>query len=364
MKVAIIHDWLNEKVGGAENVLFELARMYPQADIYTLVYNPKKFAPYLGGRNIRTSRLQKFPWFIRSRPKLLLPFIKGAVEALDLGGYDLVISSSSAWVKNVNVGKGTKHICYCYSPARMMWDSWPGYIKHMKTGPVVRFYIIRLVSKLRLWDFNMSQLNTKFIAISQHVQKRIEKFYAKPSKVIYPPVHTDRFKGKAKKSDYFLIVSVLSEYKQIDLAIKAFIKNRATLKIAGDGPDMGRLRKIAEGQDNIEFVGRVDEATKTDLLKRARGFVFCSVEDFGITMVESIAAGTAVLALRGGGAEEIVHEGSTGFFFNQATPDSLNEALHSFNRKFKGDYVINNDYVFDKFSVKTFERKFREAVNG
>ena len=364
MKVAIVHDWLNQKVGGAENVVIKLAQMHPDADIFTLVYNRKKFGSYFTGRTVHTSRLQRFPGFIKSRPKLLLPFIKKSVEKMNFDGYDLVITSSSAWVKNINVPKSAKHICYCYSPARMLWDSWPGYIHDMKLGPIGRFYVTKLVSKLRLWDYYKSRDGIKFIAISRYVQSRITKYYHQPSTLIYPPVNFSNMlnpEPSVEKQNYYLVVSVLSKYKNIDLAIRAFKKSGKKLKIVGDGPDLARLQKIAAGAGNIEFLGRVSDHDKTELLQRAKGFVFCSVEDFGITMVESIAAGTAVIALKGGGAEEIIDQ-STGVFFDESSPEALDKAISILESKFKGNYRLKNSYVFDKFSEANFEKKFREAV--
>jgi glycosyltransferase involved in cell wall biosynthesis len=362
MKIAIVHDWLNQKVGGAESVLFELAKMYPKADIYTLVYN-KKFDKYLRERVVYKSKLQKFPGFIKKRPKLLLPFIKSAVQKWDFSKYDLVITSSSAWVKNISVPKGTKHICYCHTPARMLWDSWPGYIKDMRLGPVLRFYLVKLASKLRLWDFYQAQGNIEMIANSQYIANRIKKFYHKPAKIIYPPVETEFLANNQQaKQDFYLIISILSKYKNIELAINAFKANGKKLVIAGDGPELNNLRNIAKGHKNIEFKGRVDDRMKKDLLSIAKGFVFCSIEDFGISMVESIAAGTSVIALRGGGASEIIVEGETGLFFDEPSIESLNAAINKFEKGYKNTKKIDNKYVFSKFDKKVFIKKIREVV--
>ncbi len=365
MKVAIAHDWLNQKVGGGENVLFELAKLYPQADIYTLIYNPNKFDKFLKGRSIYTSRLQKFPEFIKARPSLLLPFIKRSIQKWNFDSYDLVISNSSAWVTNITPPANGKHCCYCFSPARMLWDSWPKYLDNYKLGPVRRFFITKLVSNLRLWDYYQAQNGTNFIAISNYVADRITKFYRQPSKVIYPPVDTSMFKTQAvSKKGYYLIVSVLAKYKNIELAIKAFGQNGQNLIIAGDGPDSHRLKALATGFDNIEFLGRVDDARRQKLLQHAKGFVFCSKEDFGITMVEAIAAGTAVIALRGGGAKEIIKEAATGVFFDKPTPASMNRAIVEFESKFKGNYKLKNDYIFTTFDASIFAKKLREVVDA
>ena len=364
MKIAIVHDWLNQKVGGAENVLIELTKMYPTANVYTLVYNPHNFDKYLNKKRIITSRLQAYPAFMRNRPFLLLPFIQKAVRSWDFGEYDIIISSSTAWVKNINNPGGVRHICYCHSPARMLWDSWPKYLRGFKLGPVRKYYINRLASKLRLWDYYQSQQNIEFIANSKFVEKRIDKFYHQPSKVIYPPVGINSATSKHthKKEDYYLVLSVVAPYKNIELAVRAFMDSGKRLIVAGEGEDLNRLRTIASGADNIEFRGRVNEDQKQHLLDHARGFVFCSIEDFGITMVEAIAANTPVIALKGGGASEIVRPGVTGVFYNEPTETALNKAITLFEKEFSGDKKLQNAYIFEKYSKSVFGEKIKREV--
>ena len=367
MKVAILHDWLNQKVGGAESVLFKLAEMYPSADIYTILYNPKKFDRYLSDRNIKTSKLQKIPNALKKRPKLLLPFVKKAVQGWDLSGYDLIISSSSAWVKNANTPSGARHVCYCYSPARMLWDSWPKYVDELKLGPLLRFYITKLASSLRLWDYYKSQDDIEFIAISNYVAERINKFYRKDSLVIYPPVDLGPFIGydsETIKRDYYLIVSILSKYKNIELAIRAFMDSGKNLVVAGDGPDLKRLKTIAAGHENIVFMGRVSDKHKIRLMHEAKGFIFTNVEDFGITMVESIASGTGVIALAGGGAKEIIKEGETGVFYKEPNEENLNRAIVKYEKTVLENRKFNNDYISKKFSEKVFQDNFQEAIDA
>lgn len=361
MKIAIVHDWLNQKIGGAENVLFELTKMYPKADIYTLIYNPDLFNKQLANRKVFTSVLNAFPGYLKRRPQLLLPFIMHAVKKWDFSDYDLVISSSTAWVKNINITGQAKHICYCHSPARMIWDSWPSYLDKFKLGPLRRFYIIRLASKLRLWDYYQAQNGTIFIANSKYVATRIKKFYHQQAKVIYPPVKLAAPKTVVKKDDYYLIVSVLAKYKNIDLAVKAFMASGKKLVIAGNGPDAERLQAIASGSDNIEFVGRVNEQTKQRLYTNAKAFVFCSVEDFGITMVEAISAGTPVIALRGGGANEIIHEGKTGVFYNEANEQSLNKSIMAYEKSPISKGSLQNDYI-KMFDTNEFIQEINKVV--
>lgn len=365
MKTAIVYDWLNVKIGGGEQTVFEIAKLYPEADIYCLVYNPKKFDEFLGKRNIITSRLNKFPKFMRTRPNLLLPFIKKSVDKFDFSGYDLIISVSSAWVKNITTPKDACHISYCYSPARMIWDSWPAYLDAQKigpfrVGPVSKFFITRTVSKLRLWDYYHSRGVYEFVAISKYILKRINKYYHRTSKLVYPPVPQFDLAVNTKDSDYYLCVSSLSRYKNIDIVIESFKKTNKALTIAGDGPDRERLERIAGSSGNIKFVGRVSEEEKLNLLAQARAFVFPSLEDFGIAPVEALSAGTPVIALKGGGLLETVSAGKTGVFFNEPTSDSLNQAIEKFEKLSFNPKLIHSSA--QKYSQANFDKNFRTTI--
>lgn len=363
MRIAIVHDWLNQKVGGAENVFFELADMYQNADLYTLVYDKSKFKPYLKDRKIITSRLQKFPKYMKKRPYLLLPFIKKSVNSLNFDNYDIVISSSTAWVKNIKINQPTMHICYCHSPARMLWDSWPNYLQKFKLGGIGKFIVLHITSKLRLWDYYQSQKPIKLIANSEYISRRIKKYYSKSSLVVYPPVRLPEITKATKKSDYYVVLSVLAKYKNIDLAIKAFANSKRRLVIIGDGAEYSKLKEMARPYKNIEFLGRVDDNTKYNVLKKAKGFVFCNIEDFGITLAESIACGTAVIAPRGGGAEEIIRENDTGIFYEEISADSLRNAVEHFEEIFKDNYVLENNYISKKFANIIFRDKIKSIVN-
>ncbi len=371
MKVALVHDWLNQKVGGAENVLFELADLYPDADIYTLIYNKALFGPHLAGRNIITSKLQNRPSSIKKRPALLLGGIRKAIENWDFNGYDVVISSSTAWVKNISIPKGTKHICYCHSPARMMWDSWPGYLNTVrlgghKLGLSSRLKIARQISALRLWDYYSSSNVDVFIANSHYVSGRIQKYYHRKSRVVYPPVETGilRPKGRVVKQDFYLILSVLAQYKQIEVAIASFKRSGKRLIIAGDGPDKERLQKLSQGNANITFLGRVNDEHKRELLQTARGFVFCGIEDFGITIAESVAAQTAVIAAKGGGAEEILVPQKTGWFYDVSQPKSIDVAVDEYEKDLKNQKPVDFEYVYKKFSTSQFDKDIKNVVNN
>lgn len=367
MKIAIIHDWLNSKIGGAESVFFELSRLYPEADLFALVCDYHKFGKYLSGRPVRTSKLQNYPSFLKRHPEFLLPFIKGAVTKLDLSDYDLIISSSTAWVKNIKVKKTARHLCYCHSPARMLWDSWPAYLDNKKVGPIKlggisKYLIGQLVGSLRIWDYYASAGVSQFVANSQFVSNRIKKFYGRDSQVIYPPVQTELFDTQYKtiKQDYYLVLSVLSVYKNIDLAIEAFKSNGKRLLIAGDGPDSTRLRGLAQGHDNIAFLGRISDSKKVKLLLAAKGFIFPGVEDFGITPVEAMAAGTPVIALARGGVCETVLNGKTGILFNSPTAKSLNQAI----QKAEGISFDKSKLIAQakKFDRQIFAREIKNQV--
>jgi len=366
-KIALIHDWLNVKVGGAEYVFFELAKLYPEADLFALVCNKKLFRPHLAGRKVHTSFLQILPGFVKRRPFLMLPLVKLAVGSFKLRGYDLVVTNSTAWVKNVTVAKGTKHICYCHSPARMIWDSWPVYLdsQHMgpfRLGPVSRFVITAIVSRLRLWDYYAAKNIDVFLANSRYIASRIQKTYGRSAEVLYPPVQLlQKPEQEDKRGDYYLILSVLSRYKNIELAIEACKTSGRELIIAGEGPDKERLEILARGNKSISFVGYVSPERRTQLMSQAKGFLFPSIEDFGMTPVEAMSVGTPVIALRGGGLAETVIEGKTGLFFETASVDNLNEALTRFESIAWQPTVIIHQA--EQFGPRIFEEHLSQIIH-
>lgn len=326
-KVLIVHDWLNVKDGGAERVLYRLLEQYPLADVAVLIYNQEKFASKLEGRKVQSTFLQRFPARLKARPELLLPFVRRATESISTRGYDLVIASSSAWVKNIPLHGKTKMLVYCHSPARMLWDYWPRAMTTRTKNRFVQFYVTRLASKLRLWDYESSQDSRRtFIANSKTVAKRIKKFYHRSASVIYPPVTVPPI-AATDKDDTYLVVSVLAAYKNIDTIMRAFFDTKRTLIIAGDGPEREKLHELAKGRTNIRFLGRISEADKQRLMRQARGFVFANIEDFGITPVEAIACGAPVIALRGGGVSETMIEHVTAEFFDELTPAAIRKAI-------------------------------------
>lgn len=359
-KVLIIHDWLHTKDGGAEKVLYEVLQLYPNADVATLLFDRDRFGAQLKGHKVRTSWLQYLPKALKRRPELLLPFVKSAVERLPTQGYDLVIALSSAWVKNVKLTSRTKLLVYCHSPARMLWDYWPRALHERSHNPFVRAYVTWLTSRLRLWDYYVSQQNHRhLIANSQTVARRIEKFYGRKATVIFPPVEIGPIAATDRDIGYCMI-SVLAKYKNIDLAIEAFRGTKRKLVIAGDGPDRERLEDLAAGSTNIRFLGRISEADKRKLLSRAQGFLFCNIEDFGITPIEAMAAGVPVVALRGGGLMETMVEGETAIFFDRAEVSQLKSAIEK-SEHHEWDRAKMHRRA-QRYGREVFRRDFHAAV--
>ncbi len=328
-RILILHDWLNVKDGGAERVLYHLLELYPQADVATLIYDAAKFGEQLAGRNVRTSFLQRFPRRLKAQPQMLLPFVRRAVEGLPTKGYDLVIASSTAWVKNAPLYGKTRMLVYCHTPARMLWDYWPRSVTERTDNQLVRLAVTRLASSLRLWDYYESQNSRRtFVANSRTVQQRIAKFYHRQAQVIYPPVEIPPIAAVDKDGTY-LVVSVLAAYKNIDTIMRAFFDTKRTLLIAGDGPEREALQALGRGRTNIRFLGRVSDADKYRLMRQASGFMFANREDFGITPVEAIGCGTPVIALRGGGVSETMVEHVTAEFFDELTPGAIRKAIEA-----------------------------------
>lgn len=360
MKVAIVHDWLADTRGGAEEVLLRLAKLYPEADIFCLTYTASKY-PELSGRSVTTSWLGKLPPFIRRHRNALTIFAPGAIERLSLSGYDLVISSSSAFAKGVKVPDGAKHICYCYSPMRYVWDYWPQAAENRNI--LAKVYINWLTHRLRIWDYESSRGVDAWIAISKTVANRITKYYHAPSQVVFPGViDTKEFwDPSATKLDYYITLSTLTAYKRVDLAIAACIKSRRKLMVVGEGPEMKRLQKLAEGHKNIIFMGRVTTAQKIRFLQEARGLIFPSEEDFGIAPLEAVAAGTPVIAYNKGGLTETIIAGKSGLFFDRQTTGSLINAMSEFESK-KWNSKVCHDQAAD-YDVAVFDKQIMAAIN-
>lgn len=358
MKIALVHDWLNQKVGGGERVLLELARIYPEAPIYTLVYNQAKFGNLIDRHRVQSSRLQRLPKWLHQHPRYLLPLIPGAIKQWNFDEFDIVLTSSVAFVKNIKHSAGTTHICYCHSPMRFAWDYADRYLDEQKLDPVRRLAASKILDRVRRWDLEGSAGVNVWLANSKTVADRIKKFYNATAQVIYPPVAVHKFKPSklVKKSDFYLIAASLTPYKKIDLAIKAFNASGRKLVIIGDGPQRKRLQKMCE--PNIRLLGYVPEAKKIKLLQQAKALIFPNEEDFGIAPIEAMAAGTPVIAYGSGGLTETIIDGKTGSFFTEQTAKALNQAITKAEqtRFLFGDLIGQaRNFTTEKFSSSIME---------
>jgi len=322
MKVAIVHDYLNQ-AGGAERVVAVLHRMYPDAPIFTTLFDPDAVGEPLASADVRVSWMQRLPLW-RTYFKAYLPLYPFAVRSFDLRGYDLIISSSSAWAKGVRVPPGAVHVCYCYTPMRWAW-SFDTYVRRSELGLIAREAARRVMGALRRWDVRAAASVNQFIAISTDVARRIKSSYGRDSVVVFPPVDVTRFQATREPEDFFLVVSRLNSYKRIDLAVAACTARGLPLVVVGEGPDRGKLEAMAG--PTVRFAGRLPDAEVTELFAQCRAFILPGMEDFGLTPLEANAAGRPVVAFAAGGALDTVRDGGTGVLFRNATSASLADAL-------------------------------------
>lgn len=323
-KVALVHDFL-VKMGGAERVLEVFANIYPDAPIYTLLFDRAVCGKVFPEERVRTSFLQKAPEFLRKRQRYLLPLMPRAIESFDLSGFDLVISSSNAFAHGVLTPSNAKHICYCHSPMRYAWDYAHQYIKEQKMGPVKGYLVERMMRYIRMWDQVSADRVDRYIANSKHVRNRIRKYYRQDAAVLYPPVATTHFKPQKEHGDYFLIVAALTPFKKIDLAIQLFNKIGKRLIVIGGGAQYEFLKSIAG--PTVDVIGRKEDSSVRAYVQNCRAFIMPNEEDFGIAPVEAMAAGKPVLAYGRGGALETIIPGETGEFFYKQTIESMEDGI-------------------------------------
>jgi glycosyltransferase involved in cell wall biosynthesis len=346
LKVAIVHDWLNQ-MGGAEGVLEDLVELFPEAPVYTSIYWPEAMPAAYRAWDIRTTWMDRLPGIYRHhQPYLALyPLAFGGQE---LRGYDLVLSNKSAFCLGVRTPPETHHICYCLTPTRYVWD-FETYVAREQVAVAAQKLVRPFLGWLQRWEREAAERVDAFVAISHTVQERIQRVYGRDSVVIHPPVDTERFVPTSDHDDYFLVVSRLIPYKRIDLAVKAFTDLGLPLWIGGEGRDRVSLEAMAG--PNVRFLGRVPDEELGELLGRCRAFIFPGLEDFGIAPVEAMAAGRPVIAYAGGGALDTVAEGVTGVFFRDHTADSLAGAVGRFD-----------ETAFDPAAIQAHAQKFAKAA--
>ena len=359
MKVALVHDYLNQ-MGGAERVVLALHELFPEAPLYTSIYDPQRVDAAFRTMDIHTTFMQKLPMVMKHHQPYL-PMYPLAMESLDLRGYDLVLSSSSAFGKGVITRPETLHICYCHTPMRWCWN-YDEYVEREQLGGVVRSILPLLIAGMRVWDQTSSMRVDHFIANSPVVAERIKKYYRRDAVVIPPPVEVDRFPfdPMTQPEDYFLILSRLIPYKRIDLAIEACNRLHLPLVIIGGGRDEARLRKLAG--PTIRFLGRLSDQDVLYYYSHCRAFMFPGEEDFGITPLEAQAAGRPVIAYGAGGALASVVEGVTGTFFREQTVDSLMAVLATFDERCYDTQSIRNHAL--EFDTPRFKRRILQFVEA
>lgn len=358
-KIAIVCEWLTN-ISGSERVAKALHEIYPAAPIYTLVYDKKFTDSFLPGAKIYPSFLQKFFKLLPSR-QLLTPFFPIAIESFDLSEFDIVLSSSFSFAKGLVLRPKTIHISYCFSPMRQLWDWQAEYKKEKKRTPA---WVVALFQHfLRIWDRQTSSRVDHFIAISEVVKRRLEKYYKVNAKVIYPPVErapeSDKLigeRGFVKFKNYFLIVSRLFANKNIDIAVKAFGLLGWRLVIIGDGPELSRLKKIAK--ENVIFLGYQPDEVVAKYYQNCFGFIMPQEEDFGITPIEALIHGKPVLALRRGGALEYVREGINGEFFDDPIPEVLADGV----RRLRDNLKNYNFSEIKKSAEPFFKERFKIEI--
>lgn len=371
MKVALVHDWLVSMRGG-ERVLEALCEMFPRATVFTLVHEPGSCSPAIEGMEIVASFIDRLPGARRNHRRYWPLFAHG-MESFDLTGFDLVVSSSSCVARGVVAPQDAPHVCYCHTPMRYVWETFPEYFGPGKASGVTRAAAHAIAPFWRVWEESSARRADAFIANSDNVARRIRRRYGRESVVIPPPVDVSRFSPRPEgPEDYYLVVSALVPYKRVDLAIQAFSRLGLPLKVVGQGPEAGRLEALAAGCGNIGFVHGASDEEVARLMEGARGLVFPGEEDAGITPLESQAAGRPVVAFGKGGALETVvglsDDGSnaadaTGVFFHEASAESLMEAIRRLEDAMPSmnpSAARENALRFDR---ETFKKRMASAID-
>ncbi|MEO0533079.1 MAG: glycosyltransferase [Cyanobacteria bacterium P01_A01_bin.123] len=355
MKIALVHDYLTQR-GGAERVFELLCRRFPEADVYTSVYDPEGTID-LQNRIVNTTGLQQIPGAARYF-RLFAPLYFPAFRALDLMQYDLIISSSSSFAKAVRKRPGAQHICFCHNVTRFLWDTQTylrGYREYQLLSPLIE----PIFRRMRQVDREYAAEPDLYVANSSVVAERIRRVYRKPAIVINYPIDDSRFLYSADKADYYLVSSRLLSYKRIDIVVEAFNWLGWPLLITGSGPERDRLQEMA--LDNVQFLGHVDDAQRASLMAGAKAVIVAALEDYGLVPIESNFSGTPVVSFGEGGVLDTQVPGKTGVFFNRQTPDALQSALMQ-SSQIAWDAAAIRDHAMTRFTEAAFFHQIEPLV--
>ncbi|HRI05819.1 MAG TPA: glycosyltransferase [Candidatus Dojkabacteria bacterium] len=361
LKVAIVHDWIY-KVRGGEKCVETFCKIFPQADFYAMFgdMNTIAEAPIIADRKVTFSILNKIP-FIKKFYRYTYFLWPMVIENFDLRGYDLVISTSACISKGVITDVNTPHVCYMFTPMRYAWDQSRDYFNPKNFSWWKRMVIPFFLHFIRIWDVTSTARIDYLVPISNFVKKRIIKYYRRtPDPIIFPPVYVDRAKYDNPKQDYYFAIAPFEPNKGGRLMVETAMREGFNLKIMGEGSMKKELEKLSKDHKNIEYLGWLSEDQKWDYLSRAKGFLFCGVEDFGIVPLEAIASGTPVVAYKMGGALDYIREGENGTFFTEQSPDGLKEAIDRIEKFYsEGKFNVRSMNEFAKgFSQERFIEEF------
>lgn len=359
LRVALVHDWLTGMRGG-EKVLEVLCELFPDAPLFTLLHNKGAMSPGIENMDIHTSFVQSLP-FREEHYRRYLPLFPRAIESFDFKGYDLIISSSHCVAKGAKPVGNALHICYCFTPMRYVWDQYSEYFGKGRAGLATRTLMSAIAPSLRNWDVRSSSRVHFFVADSENVAKRIERFYARAADVIHAPVDTSLFSIQDKQLDYYLMVSALVPYKRVDLAVETFNQVGRRLVIIGSGPEEEHLK--ARAAENIEFLGWESNDVLAKFYANCQALIFPGIEDFGIVPLEAMASGRPVIAFAEGGAlETVVGKGDkpTGVFFHEQSVEGLTNAIKEFESKRFDPQAIRKHA--EKFDRKRFKQRLHEYI--
>ncbi|MDR1047951.1 MAG: glycosyltransferase [Treponema sp.] len=360
MKVAIVHYWLVNMRGG-EKMLEALLDLFPEADIYTHVYDPTGISAQINSHRIYTSSINRLP-FARRLYQKYMPLMPGALTEFNLQAYDLIISSEAGPAKGVVPHPDAYHICYCHSPMRYLWDLYHDYFR--KSNWVIRFFMKKLIPSLRVWDITSSNMVDRFVTNSHYVAKRIRRYYRREAEVVFGPVAVEKYTARERKpEDFYLFFGQITEYKRADIAIEACIASGRRILVAGSGARKKDIR-CYQKSPLVQFLGRVDDEELAGLFSRARALLFPGIEDLGLVPIEANAAGCPVIAFRQGGALDTVKEGVTGLFFDEQSPAALVRAMDRFE-EIETSFSARNVFTEHaaQFSREAFKGRIMRIIN-